>query len=133
MADESLLHWQSAQSIIQKGYFNRFNIKISKNGGIFNSLRIAELGRQAGIAVQLGAHFGETSLLSGAGLLLAAANRSLSGYEGGLGTYLLKEDICQPSIQMNQEAQIPSIKNSLPEFGLAPVCEDRLPAFGTTY
>ena len=47
----------------------------------------------------VGAQVGETSLLTRAGLLVAAAAAaSLLGQEGAFGTYLLEQDVCEPPL-----------------------------------
>ncbi len=106
MADESLTDYTSALRLIQHKNCNRFNIKLSKNGGILNSLRIYRLAQEHGIKCQLGAHFGETSILTMAGLLFASVTQNLEAMEGALGTYLLKRDLTLSSIKINSDAQI---------------------------
>lgn len=101
MADESLVTLEDAAELIDLQACNHFSLKLSKNGGIFNSLRIYELAQKAGIPCQLSAHFGETSILTAAGALFASMVPSLSALEGALGTYLLKEDICKKPMMVN--------------------------------
>ena len=106
MADESLTDYSSAYRLLEAQGCNRFNIKLSKNGGILNSLRIYRLAQKHGIACQLGAHFGETSILTAAGLVFAAVAENLKAMEGGIGLHLLKEDVCEQSIMIDPSAQI---------------------------
>lgn len=106
VADEALTSFQQAQQLIEQQAFNQFNLKISKNGGIFNSLKIYELAQKNGIPCQLGAHFGETSILAKAGIILSALAPNIQIREGAFGTYLLERDICEPSIMFNQKAKI---------------------------
>lgn len=106
MADESLTTYESAGRLIEEKACNRFNLKLSKNGGILNTLRIYELAQQHGIPCQLGAHFGETSILTAAGLILASVASDLRAMEGGLGTYLLERDVCRDPLMIDFDAQI---------------------------
>lgn len=107
MADESLLGPESARYLLENRICNHFNLKISKLGGLLSSLEVYQLAAEHGIACQLGAHFGETSLLTSAGALLAAmVDGKLSACEGALGQFLLSADICEPSIQQDRYGKL---------------------------
>ena len=106
MADESITTLEETQSLIDNGHCNHFNLKISKNGGIRQAFKIAQMIHENGLTCQLGAHFGETSILSAAGLIFSSIYQRLTANEGGLGIYLLKEDITEKSIVFNREAKI---------------------------
>ena len=99
MADESLLNIEQAKNLIENKACNHFNLKISKLGGLLNSLEVYELAQQNGISCQLGAHFGETSILTGAGLLLASLGGEMTSFEGALSDYILEADIARPAIR----------------------------------
>ena len=106
MVDESLLHIDGARTMIREKSCNHFNLKISKLGGIFRTKEIYDLASDHGIACQLGAHFGETSLLTAAGILVSGLVGPLSSFEGALGTLLLKEDIVAKAIQQDQTGRV---------------------------
>lgn len=106
MADESLLGPEQARLLIEKGCVNHFNLKISKLGGIFNALEVHRLGEAHGIPSQLGAHFGETSLLTAAGLLLCGLAGEMTAYEGAMGELLLEKDITTPPIAMGLDGKL---------------------------
>lgn len=106
MADESLTTYESAKRLIAHKACNRFNLKLSKNGGILNSLKIYRLARQQLIPCQLGAHFGETSILTAMGMIFASVATNLEAMEGGLGTYLLKRDVCNNPLMIDTDARI---------------------------
>lgn len=107
MADETLLDLEGAEKLIHEKICNHFNLKISKLGGLFSSLDIFRLARENGIPCQLGAHFGETSLLTSAGALLAGlADGELTACEGALGGFLLSRDIAQPCIQHRPDGSL---------------------------
>jgi len=80
------------------------NLKVSKVGGICRGLRFIEAIRARGWPIIIGAHVGETSLLTRAGLLLAqAAGDSLLAQEGAFGSYLLEWDPAEPDLKFGRE------------------------------
>ena len=75
------------------------NIRVSKMGGLLRSLAVVEAARATGVGVIVGAQVGETSLLTRAGLTVAAAaGGALVAQEGAFGTHLLAEDLCDPPL-----------------------------------
>lgn len=106
MADEELVSFASAKKLAVSRSCNRFNIKLSKVGGIFEALKIHQLAAQHGISVQLGAHFGETSILTAAGIIFATLTKDLKAVEGGFGTHLLERDITSTSLMFDAKAEI---------------------------
>ena len=106
MADEELTSFEAARQLAESQSCNRFNIKLSKVGGIFEALRIQELAGRHNISVQLGAHFGETSLLTAAGIVFATLAKDLKAVEGGFGTHLLTRDITEKSLMFDRDAVI---------------------------
>ncbi|MEO0469999.1 MAG: enolase C-terminal domain-like protein [Bacteroidota bacterium] len=98
MADESVTDHASAEKLIREGQCNRLNLKLSKNGGIFSSLRIYGLAQKYGVSCQLGAHFGETSILTAAGMVFASLAGELTALEGAFGPHILSKDISETSI-----------------------------------
>ena len=118
MADESLCSFADAKYLIENKCCNAFNLKISKNGGILNTLEIYNLALKHDIPCQLGAHFGETSILTTAGIILSALAPKLIAHEGGLGTILLEQDICEFSIKIDKNGIIKT-KSVLDNIGLS--------------
>ena len=106
IADESVTTLASAQFHATKEYFTGVNLKISKNGGYFRALEIAQLFQEQNKTVRLGCHVGETSLLSLWGILFATAFSNLKDQEGAFGTHILTEDPFQPSIRSGIEGKI---------------------------
>ena len=107
MADESLVTIEDAQSLADKNAVDYFNLRISKCGGIFNTLAIAEIAKSAGIGIQLGCQVGETSILSAAGRHLAAHLPNLKWIEGSYGTHLLKEDVATENLDFGGGGKAP--------------------------
>lgn len=99
MADESLVTRQDAADLIAHQACDLFNLRLSKCGGLANTLAVAAMARQANVGLQLGCQVGETALLSAAGRHLAAHLADLRFVEGSYGAYLLTEDIVREDIR----------------------------------
>jgi L-alanine-DL-glutamate epimerase-like enolase superfamily enzyme len=75
------------------------NLRISKMGSLFRSLKMADGIRRLGLAMVIGAHVGETSVLTRAALAVANASRDiLLAQEGAFGTHLLTHDVVEAPI-----------------------------------
>ncbi len=75
------------------------NLRVSKMGGLRRSLSVVEAVRRLRLGLVVGAQVGETSLLTRAGLTVAAAAQDLVvAQEGAFGTMLLSRDICEPPL-----------------------------------
>jgi L-alanine-DL-glutamate epimerase-like enolase superfamily enzyme len=75
------------------------NVRVSKMGGLMRALDFVSAARDLGIAIIVGAHVGETSLLTRAALPVAkAAGAGLFAQEGAFGTRLLQWDVCVPPL-----------------------------------
>lgn len=99
VVDESLVTVDDAQALVEAGACDIFNIRVSKCGGLVPSLDIAELAHAHGVQVQVGAHVGETAVLSAVGRHLAAAIPQVRFVEGSFGTHLLTEDVSEEDIR----------------------------------
>jgi len=94
MLDESLLTLEGAERLVAGGQVDLFNIRISKNGGLVRSLRLAELAHRAGLDFQLGCMVGETGILTAAGrVFLELVGRRVRFSEGSYGRFLLRADV----------------------------------------
>jgi len=72
------------------------NIRVSKMGGLLRSLELVRAARERGFEVIVGAHVGESSVLTRAGLTVAQVSRDLLiGQEGAFGTHLLVRDVVE--------------------------------------
>lgn len=84
------------------------NCRVSKLGGLTRAVEIVAEARRRGLAVIVGAHVGETSILTRAGLSLAqAAGDALVAQEGAFGTHLLRRDVVQTPIMFGDGGVIP--------------------------
>ena len=83
------------------------NVRVSKCGGIVRSARLARQAQAAGIGVIIGAHVGETSLLTRAALAVGQclAQPPLAR-EGAYGTILLQSDLAQPALRFERGGKL---------------------------
>lgn len=97
--DESLLRIEQLPALAAYQAPWIVNLRISKMGGLSRSLALADAIRGAGLKMIIGAHVGETSLLTRAALTVANAFRDiLVAQEGAFGTHLLERDVVDPPI-----------------------------------
>ena len=97
--DESFVRAHQLELLLPDPASWILNVRVSKMGGVVRSLGVLERTRELGLPVIVGAQVGETSLLTRAGLLAAAAaGESLAGQEGAFGTFLLEQDVCEPPL-----------------------------------
>ena len=83
------------------------NIKISRMGGLLRSLKAIEELRGLGWPVILGCHVGETSLLTRAALIAAAAaEEALIAQEGACGDYLVEREPVEPMLRFGRNGQL---------------------------
>jgi L-alanine-DL-glutamate epimerase-like enolase superfamily enzyme len=97
--DESLL--RSAQLAQLAGSAERWivNLRVSKMGGVLRSLELVRELRRRGLRVIIGAHVGETSVLTRAALTIAHGARDIVlAQEGAFGTHLLARDVAEPPV-----------------------------------
>ena len=94
MLDESLVTFEEAERLVGGGQVDLFNIRVSKNGGLVQSLRLARLAHDSGVHFQLGCMVGETGVLTAAGrVFLELVGRSVRFAEGSYGRFLLRSDV----------------------------------------
>jgi L-alanine-DL-glutamate epimerase-like enolase superfamily enzyme len=94
MLDESLITLREAEQRFRAGQVDFFNIRISKNGGLVQSLRMAQLAHRLGADFQLGCMVGETGILTAAGrIFLELLGRRVRFSEGSYGRFLLRSDV----------------------------------------
>lgn len=75
------------------------NVRVSKMGGLLRSLEFVAAARRRNLHLVVGAHVGETSVLSRAALTVAHAARDvLIAQEGAFGTHLLAGDVVDSPI-----------------------------------
>ena len=91
MLDESLCSVADAKEAVANQFCDSFNVRLSKCGGIFNSLKIIQIAHAAGLFVQLGCLVGETGILSAAGRHFACGVGPIRFYEGSYDRFVVKD------------------------------------------
>jgi muconate cycloisomerase len=112
MVDESLVTEQDAAELIERQACNIFNLRVSKNGGICQTLRLADMACAAGLGVQVGCQAGETAILSAAGRHLAAHLHDVKSLEGSYGRLLLESDISRTPVEFGYGGVAPLLKSA---------------------
>lgn len=98
MVDESLCSLGDAKKLVAMDACDYFNIRLSKCGGLFASLELAEFARNHDKGCQLGCQVGETAILSAAGRHFALGVAGLKYFEGSFGTHLLEQDVARENL-----------------------------------
>ncbi|MFT5765265.1 MAG: L-alanine-DL-glutamate epimerase-like enolase superfamily enzyme [Saprospiraceae bacterium] len=83
------------------------NIKVSRVGGLIRSLKMIEALQARDWKIIIGAHVGESSVMTRAGMCAAqAAGAHLRSQEGCFGTILLAEEPVTPSLMFGARGQL---------------------------
>lgn len=93
MADESACTLNDVENIVREGYYQMINVRLSKNGGFRNSLKMIDLLRSNGVSFQIGCHLGESGILSAAGRILCLLCDDAVYYDGSYDEFLLQENV----------------------------------------
>ncbi len=101
--DESLCRLRQLDDLSADPEAWVLNLRVSKMGGILRALEIGEAAAARGLSVIVGAHVGETSLLTRAALAVAACLPDAPlAMEGAFGTRLLKSDLVAKPIMFGR-------------------------------
>jgi L-alanine-DL-glutamate epimerase-like enolase superfamily enzyme len=92
-ADESMYTDRGPEYLVENRLCHGLNIRLSSCGGFFKTLRLVDRVRARGLMFQIGAHVGETAVLSMAGRHLAALCPDHRFLEGSFSRWILKEDV----------------------------------------
>ena len=109
MLDESLCCHEDAIRAIEGGWCDLFNIRLSKCGGLMNSLRLAILAKQHGIGFQLGCQVGETGILSAAGRHYACSVADIRYLEGSYDRFLVRETLTVEDLTFRRRGRASSL------------------------
>ena len=114
MLDESFCSLADAETALDRGWANAFNVRLSKCGGIVRSMRLVRwlLERSTDerpIFVQLGCQVGETAILSAAGRAVAAWERSFEAVEGSYDRFLVAEPLSEEDITFGRGGLAPPL------------------------
>jgi len=110
LLDESVRTLEEAKRLLCARRSVGVNVRLSKNGGLFDSVRLAALCRQRGAPFQLGCHVGETGILAAAQCHLATLLPDARYLEGAFGTHLLEQDIVRQKVQFGFRGRPPRLR-----------------------
>ena len=119
--DESLLRPDQLDRLPRAPECWIANLRVSKMGGVLRALDLVRSLRERKIRLIIGAHVGETSVLTRAALTVAQAARDiLIAQEGAFGTHLLQYDVAEPSLMFGAGGVLDAamLKADAPGFGL---------------
>jgi len=106
MLDESVTRPEDVERAVALGACDSVNVRLSKCGGMLGALRVTEAAQANGLDIQLGAHVGESSILSAAGAHLASGAGPFRWHEGCYGTYLLESDLCRDDLRWGPAGRV---------------------------
>jgi muconate cycloisomerase len=93
MACESAPTIEEIRRIVDEGYYQMVNVKLSRSGGFRRTLKIIDCLRESGLAFQIGCTLGEGGILSAAGRVLGLLCKDAVTYDGSYDRFLLQENI----------------------------------------
>jgi muconate cycloisomerase len=111
MADESACSIEDVEAIIAQGHFDIINVRLSKCGGFYNSLKIIKRIREAGLNYQIGCQLGETGILSAAGRALSVVSSDALYHDGSYDAFLLKENLTTEDVTFDHKGKAAPLKN----------------------
>jgi len=117
MADESVCSIAELEQAIGDGHFDVINVRLSKCGGFFNSLKIIQRIRAAGLNYQVGCQLGESGILSAAGRALCAISSDALYCDGSFDALLLKENLSAEHVTFSHGGKAAPLKG--PGLGIA--------------
>ena len=103
--DEAVWTGTDVDRIADIGACDVINVRVSKCGGILGALQVVRAAQNCGLEIQLGAHVGESCILSAAGAHLAACIPGFRWLEGCFGTHLLESDLCEETFRFGYEGR----------------------------
>lgn len=109
MLDESLCSLADGERAVTEKTCDLFNIRLSKCGGIVNSLRLAAMAHNAGLGYQLGCQVGETGILSAAGRHFASSIKDIRYLEGSYDRFLVAEPLTIEDLTFGRGGYAPTL------------------------
>lgn len=98
IADESMYTSKGPYYLIENDICDGLNVRLSSCGGLSRAYQLYSKAKQKNMVIVLGAHVGETAILSLAGRSLAMICQDAKYIEGSYSKYLLNEDIVRDDI-----------------------------------
>jgi muconate cycloisomerase len=110
IVDEALSSYGDGMNLIKNGFRGIFNIRLSKCGGLAQSVKLFKLAEENGLRSKMGCQVGESAILSVLGRHFAVLCPSLLYHEGSYGRHILSEDISSEDIRFSYAGKADSIE-----------------------
>lgn len=98
MADESACSIGEVKALLNEGFYDLINVRLSKCGGFRRSLRIVNLLRRSKMPFQIACQLGESGLLSAAGRILSMLCGDALYHDGSYDRFLLRENVTKEDV-----------------------------------
>ena len=119
--DESALHLAHLEPLRNDAQRWIVNLRVSKMGGLVRSIEFVRSARRVGVQLIIGAHVGETSVLTRAAITIANLARDIVvAQEGAFGTHLLEHDVVDPPLMFGRGGILGATGLGRPGLGLGP-------------
>jgi muconate cycloisomerase len=115
MADESLLTADDARDLLPAGDAVWWNVRLSKNGGMLRSLRLARMAAENGIPFVAGCMVGESSILAAAQRRMLAAAPRPRFVESGYARFLLADDLTRERVSFGWGGRLKGLRDGVVE------------------
>ena len=112
IADESMYTSKGPYYLIDNGICHGLNIRLSSCGGFRKAYQIYQQATLKQMTTVVGAHVGETAILSFAGRNLAMICEDAKYLEGSFSTYVIQEDLVEEDISFGSGGMVPVLNRS---------------------
>jgi muconate cycloisomerase len=112
IADESMYTSKGPYYLIDNGICHGLNIRLSSCGGVRKAYQLYRRARSKQMIVVVGAHVGETAILSLAGRHLAMICEDAKYLEGSFSRYVIEEDLVEEDISFGSRGRVPMLNRS---------------------
>lgn len=112
VADEGFLTEGDLEAISRAGTYQLLNLRLAKNGGLTQVLRLAGMAAERGIGHQLGCMVGETGILSALGRFAASLLPAPRWVEGGYDRILFAQHLTTEDFGFGQDGTAPVIRGA---------------------
>jgi len=112
IADESMYTSKGPFYLIDNGLCHGLNIRLSSCGGFRKAYQIYQRARSKQMTIVVGAHVGETAILSFAGRHLAMICEDARYLEGSFSKYVIQKDLVEEDISFGSGGVVPTLNRS---------------------
>jgi muconate cycloisomerase len=109
IADESMYTSKGPFYLIDNDICHGLNIRLSSCGGFRKAYQIYQRARLKQMTIVVGAHVGETAILSFAGRNLAMICKDAKYLEGSFSKYVIQEDLVDEDISFGSGGMVPVV------------------------